>query len=211
MEKKAPIILLTLLITACSSGTGSSPENNFNHPVAGFNSDENPYRQISQIPLPVGYERTITDSNSFSTYLRKIGLKKNSTVYLYNGRPKQNQSAQFALLDISVGDKDLQQCADAVMRLRAEYLFAQKQFNQIIFFDNDKTAYQFSAPYTRDHFSNYLNRVFGMCGSASLTKQLNTVNNFKDIQSGGGMIRGVFHGYAAFVIEVAETNPARTI
>lgn len=35
---------------------------------------------------------------------------------MYNVAEKQNQQAQFAVLDISVGNKNLQQCADAVMR-----------------------------------------------------------------------------------------------
>ena len=41
-------------------------------------------------------------------------------IYLFNGRLRDNQSTHFAVLDIPVGDKDLQQCADAMMRLRAE-------------------------------------------------------------------------------------------
>ena len=56
---------------------------------------------------------------TFGAWLRSVPLKKNLTVYLYNGVPKRNQEAQFAVLDVSVGHEDLQQCADAVMRLRA--------------------------------------------------------------------------------------------
>ena len=49
-------------------------------------------------------------------------------------RPKQDQDAQFAVLDVSVGHEDLQQCADAVMRLRAEFLYAAGNFEAIDFY-----------------------------------------------------------------------------
>jgi Domain of unknown function (4846) len=169
----------------------------------------NPYKQIKSIPLPTGFERVKADSASFSGYLRNIGLKEQTTVHLYNGQPKRNQTAQYALLNISVGNTDLQQCADAVIRLRAEYFFSQKQFNQIIFFDNENTAYTFSAPYTREHFTTYLNRVFGMCGSASLSKQLKAVQNFADIEPGDVLIRGGFPGHAVIVMDVAENDSGK--
>jgi len=35
------------------------------------------------------------------------------------------------VLDVRVGNKNLQQCADAIMRLRAEYLFQQQWYNAI--------------------------------------------------------------------------------
>src|SRR5215216_2798811 len=85
-----------------------------------------PYDSIIAISLPVGYERIKVQPGSFGEWLRKTPLKKDKSVHLYNGQLKRNQSAQFAVVDIPVGDKDLQQCADAVMRLRAEYLFSQK-------------------------------------------------------------------------------------
>ena len=160
-------------------------------------------KEIKSIPLPAGYTRVISEDDSFVNYLRNIKLKESRTVYLYNGQQKANQTAQYAVLDISVGYQNLQQCADAVMRLRAEYLFAQKQFHDIVFYDNDKTAYQFYSPYTRENFKSYLNNVFGMCGSASLSKQLHTVIDFQSIKPGDVIIRGGFPGHAVIVMDVA--------
>jgi hypothetical protein len=147
---------------------------------------------------------------SFTEWLRQVPLKSSSTVYLYNGQPKQNQSAQFAVLDISVGDKDLQQCADAVMRLRAEYLYSQGLFLQIVFTDNEGTSYHFKPPYNRANFSTYLQRVFGMCGSASLAKQLSSASQ-ENIKPGDVFIRGGFPGHAVMVMDVAENEAGKKI
>jgi len=76
------------------------------------------FKTTQSIPTPAGYTRVQTDG--FGSYLRNIALKQDNTVYLYNGEKKANQSAQYAVMDVSVGGQDLQQCADAVMRLRAE-------------------------------------------------------------------------------------------
>lgn len=106
------------------------------------------------------------------------------------------------MLDISTGDKDLQQCADAVMRLRAEYLFSIHQYEKIIFYDNEGTAYRFNSPYTKTHLLSYLQQVFGMCGTASLSKQL-IKTTLNDIKPGDVLIRGGFPGHAATVVDVA--------
>jgi len=126
---------------------------------SGF-AQTNPYSLIINIPLPDGYSRTSVARNSFTEWLRNLPLKKSKTVYLYNGVAKRNQAAQFAVIDISVGNKDLQQCADAVMRLRAEYLYLQKRFIEISFSDNNHHEYKLNGLIDRKHFNSYLENVF---------------------------------------------------
>jgi len=194
MFSKIIVLSITLLCVACNTI-----------------ETENPYTTINKIPLPSGFYRVVELENSYGKFLQHISLKKDKTVYKFNGELKGNQTAQFAVLDVSIGNKDLQQCADAVMRLRAEYLFAQKKFIQIDFIDNNLKHYKFYPPYTRTHFTTYLEQVFGMCGSASLAKQLNTVPNFRSIKIGDILIRGGFPGHALQVIDMAENNNAEKI
>jgi hypothetical protein len=165
---------------------------------------------IADIPLPAGYYRKLYDSSSFACWLRQVGLKKDKTVYLYNGQPKANQLAQFAVLNISTGNKNLQQCADAVIRLRAEYLFAQKRFNEIVFTDNAGVKYDFTLPYQHANLLAYLEKVFGRCGTASLSKQLKKTG-WAELQPGDVLIRGGFPGHAAIVMDVAVSKEGKSI
>ena len=77
----------------------------------------------TRIAPPTGYVREACADHSFTGYLRNLPLMpKGSKVMLYNGKEKSNQSAAYTVIDMEIGNRDLQQCADAVMRLRAEYL-----------------------------------------------------------------------------------------
>src|SRR6185369_5290803 len=83
---------------------------------------------------PAGFTRDSVGSASFGAYLRALPLKPlGSAVHLYNGQLKGRQDVHAAVIDLSVGTTDLQQCADAVIRLRAEHLFAQKDLDRISF------------------------------------------------------------------------------
>jgi Domain of unknown function (4846) len=166
---------------------------------------------VSDILPPRGYKRIGLAKDSFGEWLRNISLKKDNHVYLYNGNLKRNQTAQFAVLDISVGKKDLQQCADALMRLRAEYLFNQKKYSDVEFRDNAGRYYKWTGGADHAGFEKYLENVFGMCGSASLEKQLKPLASLYELQAGDVFIKGGFPGHAMIVIDAAINDKGRKV
>jgi hypothetical protein len=201
--------IITMLLTI-SLGCQSPGQRANHHNTPSSPATVNPFTRIGDIALPAGYARQSADTGSFAAWLRRIPLKKDKTVYLFNGQPKANQEAQYAVMDVPVGSRDLQQCADALMRLRAEYLFAQQRFADILFIDNEGGQYPFTAPYTRPRFEAYLQRVFGMCGSASLAKQLRPAA-WGQLQPGNVLIRGGFPGHAVMVMDVAQNTEGNKI
>lgn len=200
---------LLVFIAFCSCGQSKQPPTQQDAPlIAPDTSNSNLYPTIGSIPLPAGYTRIPAAAGSYTAWLRSLPLKKNKTVFLYNGMPKANQSAQFAVIDMPVGNKDLQQCADAVMRLYAEYLYSRQQFDAIDFTDNAHTHYRLPAGAGRAAFDQYLEKVFSYCGTASLEKQLRAVPDFSLLQAGDVLIKGGSPGHAMQVVDVA-VNQAR--
>jgi len=173
--------------------------------------EENPYPNVEAIPLPEGYRRIVEEKSSFGEWLRNIPLRKNNIVYLYDGSIKKDQSSQFAVLDLAIGKKNLQQCADAVMRLRAEYLYSQKKFDEIVFQDNSNVIYKFGTPINEEHFHRYLDEVFARCGTLSLEKELLHIKNVRDIKIGDVLIQGGSPGHAMIVIDMAQNGKGNKI
>lgn len=166
------------------------------------------FSPIQTIPTPAGYTRVQTDG--FGSFIRNYRLKEDNTVYLYNGKKKANQDAQYAVLDIPVGIMDLQQCADAVMRIRAEYLFSSRQYSKIVFFDNSKKPFRYQAPYSLGMLDKYLEVVFSRCNSASLEKQMNPIP-IQDIKIGDVLIKGGFPGHVVIVVDMAVNDKGEKI
>ena len=83
---------------------------------------------------PAGFRRVSCTSGSFCTWLRGLPLKPpGSPVLYFDGKPKKSSVVYAAVVDLDVGKTDLQQCADAVIRLRAEYLWAAGRSAEIEF------------------------------------------------------------------------------
>lgn len=163
---------------------------------------------VKDVPLPAGYTRVTAVPGSFAAYLQNLPLRKNSTVYLYNGQVKSDQSLHYAVIDISTGTKDLQQCADLVMRLRAEYFYQKKQYDSIVFNNTGTTVYRFSdvvkrtGNASRETFMRFMERVFVNCGTYSLDKQLKSAN-METMQVGDVFIKGGAPGHAEIVVDMA--------
>lgn len=176
--------------------------------------------------VPEGYKRKNYKAGSFEYYLKALPLKQNGEKALtYDGSIKQPDDVYEAVIKIDVGTKDLQQCADAVMRLRAEYLFATGKFDKIHFnFTNGNTAsyekyaagYRFSLKsnawvktakedHTYKAFREYMDLVFNYAGSLSLSRELKAVN-VEDIEPGDVFIKGGSPGHAVIVVEVIENS-----
>ncbi len=190
-------------------------------PVLVFAALQLQAQTVADIPAPAGFTRLAQSPESFGAWLRKVPLKKDRTVYLYNGQKKFNQQAQFAVLDISVGSKDLQQCADAVMRLYAEYRYAAGQYHRIAFRATDGTlmdygswrngtryplqkgklvARRMAAPAdSRESFGRFLETVFSYAGTLSLSRELRTA---ADVLPGDVFIQGGTPGHAVIVMDV---------
>jgi len=175
---------------------------------------------------PEDFRRNKVAENSYAHYLRNLPLHKpGKKVELYDGNLKGNQNAQAAVIKMDVGSQDLQQCADAIMRLRAEYLYKQKRYADLHFnFTNG-----FNAKYSHwrkgkglsingnrvswvtssksngsyESFRRYMNKVFMFAGTASLEKELKQ-KPLKEIEAGDVFIKGGHPGHAVIVVDVCE-------
>ena len=179
---------------------------------------------FSRINAPEGYVRQNLDSNSFAYYLRNLPLKPDGAlVKYYNGSVKARM-VHAAVIDMSVGKKDLQQCADAVMRLRAEYLYQQNRLNGIHFnFTNG-----FRAEYTKwikgygikvkgnevswikttnpanshEDLLAFMEVVFTYAGTLSLEKEMKQIR-MHEAKAGDILIQGGSPGHAVIIVDEA--------
>lgn len=86
------------------------------------------------VPPPEGFRRIPVKPSSFGDWLRHLPvLPGRPPVKLHSGALKTNQDAHHRIFDIDVGPRDLQQCADAVIRLFAEYQWATGRAHQVCF------------------------------------------------------------------------------
>jgi hypothetical protein len=175
---------------------------------------------------PPGFERVPMQAGSFGAWLRTLPLRPAGTpVKLHTGAFKFNQAVHAAVLDIDVGTRDLQQCADAVMRLRAEWLWSAGRSGDIAFDytgggrvsftrwskgerpseDGKRWSRGAAADTTYASFRKYMTAVFIQAGTYSLARELKSVPT-ADVAPGDVFIKGGFPGHAVLVVDMA-VNP----
>lgn len=188
---------------------------------------------VHRFPAREGHARVKAATGTFAHWLRHLPLKPEGTpVLLHNGNPKVAQHVAAAVLHLDVGEQDLQQCADSVIRLRAEYLFSCNRGDEIHFnftsgdraawtdwqqglrpqVDGNRVTWEKSGRAGKDRalFRQYLDRVFTYAGSYSLQQELEKVEDVEDLRAGDVYIQGGFPGHAIIVVDVAVQGESGT-
>ncbi len=184
------------------------------------------------IPPPAGFERVSAKPGSYGEWLRHLPLRPDASgVVLHDGRPVTDHGTVAAVIDIDVGRSDLQQCADAVMRLRAEYLFSRRMTDLIGFELFSGERYRFAAyvegttpaqageriawrrgrPRGDGHadLRRWLDIVFGFASTRSLARELRPVRSTADAAIGDVFIQPGSPGHAVVVVDLAADAGGR--
>jgi hypothetical protein len=222
----APLCLMAIIVLVCCSSTATRKK-------AGDPSIMKTGHTIAaRFTPPKTFLRNNVEEGSFAAYLRNLPLKPvGAKVKLYNGTVKENE-VYDAVVDMEIGDKDLQQCADAIMRLRGEYLYTQKRFKEISFNFNsgfvcdylhwmdgyrvkikgNNAAWEKTSEPSNNYqsFRKYMDVVFDYAGTLALSKTLKS-KALADIQIGDVFIKGGAPGHAEIVVDLAEDSAGHKV
>lgn len=181
-----------------------------------------------RITVPEGFTRIQYKKNSFGAFLENYPLcEDGQPVLLYDGSEKANQNAHVAVFNMDVTDGDLQQCADSVIRMYAEYFYKQKQYDKMKFhfvngfscdFDkwsegmrvkingNETSWYQgANADDSNETLENYLRTVFSYASTLSMEQESKPIKS-SEIQVGDIFIRGGSPGHVVMIVDVCENE-----
>ena len=183
----------------------------------------------SRVLLPQGYERLERATGSFENYIQEYTLKEaGSQVINYDGNPYIFQKGHVGILDVPVPDNGLQQCADALIRIRSEYLWDTNRKDEIGFkftsghycswskyaqgyrpkINGNKVTFSKTAQanHTKNSFYNYLNLIYTYAGTYSLTQELNKVTKLEDLKIGDLLIYPGFPGHVMMIGDIAQNE-----
>ncbi len=226
--KHLGIIAVFALLCSCNSETESDIQN---IPPQSHLINKEGKTIATRFKTPEGFQRV--HATGFGQYLRNLPLQPHgSKVHLYNGDVKNKTGVYLAVVKMDIGNKNLQQCADAVMRLRAEYLLQAGTADKIHFhFTNG-----FNAEYSRwlqgdrisvngnkvqwvkrgtanndyNSFREYMDVVFSYAGTLSLSRELTHVD-MPDMQPGDVLIYGGSPGHAVTIVDMAENRAGKKL
>lgn len=220
------VFIITILTAGCLQEENSKLDNakkiqeNFIN-LAGSTIEER------YLP-PKGYERVPFDPDSFSVFLRKQTLKPyGEKVLYYNGKTKNPEGIYDSAFDVDIGERDLHQCADATMLLRAEYLYSRELYDALHFnftsgFNaeyikwkqgyrikvegNNVFYYKATEPSnTYQSFRAYMTMVMAYAGTLSLEQEMQPIK-IEDMEIGDVFIVGGSPGHAVIIVDLAENQ-----
>lgn len=178
----------------------------------------------TRFPSPTGYARVTAAPGSFAAFLRSLPVRLDrATVHDFRGREIWRPAAVIAL---DVGDKDLQQCADTLIRLHAEWLWSRGRFDELAYHftsgdhsrfvrhvagrrlavEGSKVVEVEAAPVPRDRAAlrGWLEQVFMYAGTRSLALDSELVPLADEIAPGDMLLRPGSPGHVVMILDVAR-------
>ncbi len=179
---------------------------------------------VQRFNVPEGFERVLAPERSFGGFLQELPLLPDGALVHYYDESVKLNSKHEAVLDYDLPGIDLEQCADVVMHLYAEYLYSQGRYDEIGFhFVNgfycdfatwaqgkrpnvngeEVTWLQSAQPdCSRESFENYLRIVYAYSSTLSLEKELIPVAP-EELAVGDVFIKGGSPGHVVIVVDMA--------
>jgi hypothetical protein len=179
------------------------------------------------VPPPPGYTRVEVEKDTFGAWLRGLPLRPAGTpVRDFQGGEilAKDDSRLAAVAELDVGTSNLQQCADSIIRLHAEWLWAQGQKGRIGYrftsghmaswsqyaagdrarISGSKVSWVRSAAAdsSRASFRAYLDLIFTYSGTLSLQEEKNRPSR-ENLRPGDFFVLGGSPGHAVLVLDVA--------
>lgn len=182
----------------------------------------------SRVCVPEGYERKTAETGSLTEFLRTYPLKEHgSPVLLYDGSEKWNQDAHVAVFALPIEERDLQQCADSIMRVYAEYYLKAEQYEKIRFHftngflaeydkwregyrisvDGNNVSWVKSANYDDSYetYVKYMRTVFTYAGTLSMEQESETIS-VEEACVGDVIIKGGSPGHVVMIVDMCENE-----
>ncbi|HGG56419.1 MAG TPA: hypothetical protein ENK31_01345 [Nannocystis exedens] len=186
-----------------------------------------------RFPSPAGFRRVDLPADSFGAFLRTLPLApKHTPVSSFSGDtilgPDHPNLAAVAAIDI--GSRDLQQCADSIVRLHAEWRFSTGKRDH-----SYRSASGVTLPFARylkgerivlvgkqiqwqqkgrrrqanhDALRAYLDSVFAWANTGSLARQAKSVRR-EQLRPGDFFVMPGGPGHAVLILDVARAEDGR--
>ncbi len=181
---------------------------------------------MARILVPDNYTRTNYEGGTFPKYLQEYALKEyGAEVINYDGSPYGYQAGHVGVLEVPVPDNGLQQCADALMRIRAEYLWDKGQKDKIGFnftsghycswskyavgyrpkINGNKVTFHKTAraDTSKANFYKYLNLIYTYAGTQSLYSELPKISEVEKLEVGDMLVTPGFPGHIIMIVDKA--------
>ena len=177
----------------------------------------------SRVNPPEGFSRVKYPDGSFENYLRNYKLKAyGSKIINYDQSEYFWQQGHIGILEIPVPKNGLQQCADALIRVRSEYLWEHNRKGEIGFqftsghycswkkyaegfrpkIKGNKVTFHKTAKanHSKINFYNYLNLIYSYSGTLSLFNELKSIKD-PEIKLGDMLIKGGSPGHIVMICD----------